>query len=206
MDGVATIGIGDGGSLIVAPTTVGPPERQAPVVPWVYWDAEDGRLFTMTRPEVVAWLDGELEDADGSVEAWHAKYLQQTATPGFAAALAELESLLRAAVERDGLSAFEVNAMLLPKLLGERLDLQGGLNGTAATPPNGPGECYRVTRGTLYCAETWLIFCQRWSCNSAGTAGTCTVTEPIPCPPTVSIGGSVSPMQNNAPHDLIGPY
>jgi hypothetical protein len=179
---IAVLAAGAAGGLADAGEAAASAE---PVMPGIHWNAADGRLFTAVPPAVAAWLAGAIDDPDGAFEAWHARYLDQSRTPGFSAAIAELERLVKAAGGSERRTSLEVETSLIPRLLGDRPDLRRGLEGTAHPLVSGGGadECYRIQYGALYCEMGIGWFCFRWGCNLDSSARECQVITPIICPP-----------------------
>ncbi len=173
-----------------------------PVTPRLVWSAAEGRLIAMATPEVRGWWRGEVDDPGGLYASWYERFDRQRRSPGFSAALFELQRLVAAQVER-GLTKFQVENELIPALLRERVDLARGLSGETPTVPYADPQCYRIESGTEYCAQIGFACCFGdfscccdWGCNLR-SAGSCSVTEPIPCPGIPAGPNGTMDMQRN---------
>ncbi len=152
-----------------------------PVIPVFHWDA-DARQVIVTPPDpVILWMRGEIDDPDGALASWKARYDRQRETPGFAWAVLALQDLAREAAD-GGATPFQVEHEVIPRILEQRGDIREGLYGNRDSSTMAR-KCFEVVTGTLTCKnedrfpwEPCEIDCPSsddWECTK--------VTE-IPCP------------------------
>ena len=158
------------------------------VTPALHWDPDQRVLAAGYPPLVVAWMRGEIDDPDGSLASWKERYDRQITSPGFGQALLALQNLVRRAVAGRDVSAFEVDSVIVPALLSERLDIAAGLRGGPATMGTiGDGDCFKVYYGAWKCLDGWVWTWFGKTCAAppkcvGGEGNECSFWVPIPCP------------------------
>jgi hypothetical protein len=164
--------------LVASVALAGAPVLDA-ALPNVVWDSGLGTVFVSPPALVAAWMAGEIDDPDGTLERLAAAYELQRESPGFAPAVLRIREIVLDAIERQGLSDTEVNLRLIPQILHARDDLRAELlmSGDVAYPGE-PVTCWQEIAGKLYCDEMWAVWCIKTGCK-ADPANTCAIL--IPC-------------------------
>ncbi len=151
-----------------------------PVMPVFHWDA-DARQVIVTPPDpVILWMRGEIDDPDGALASWKARYDRQRETPGFARAVLALQDLAREAAD-GGATPFQVEHEVIPRILEQRGDIREGLYGNGDIHPSW-STCVKIRYGTLVCREEDKDgHCAVTDCPESDDTE-CSVWTEIPCP------------------------
>ena len=151
-----------------------------PVIPVFHWDA-DARQVIVTPPDpVILWMRGEIDDPDGALASWKARYDRQRETPGFAWAVLALQDLAREAAD-GGATPFQVEHEVIPRILEQRGDIREGLHGMDVAHPSW-STCLKITYGTKTCESRDANGnCVETGCEDSDK-NECSIWKAIPCP------------------------
>ncbi len=151
-----------------------------PVMPVLHWNAETRQVIVTPPVQVISWMRGQLDDPDGALSSWLARYDRQRQTPGFAQAILQLQDLAREAADA-GATPFQVEHEVIPRILEQRGDIRDGLYGRRMLHAMW-STCVKITYGTTICEQTD----QDGNCVSTGCKDSdeseCSIWKEIPCP------------------------
>jgi len=159
-----------------------------PVMPVLHWNAETRQVIVTPPVQVISWMRGQLDDPDGALSSWLARYDRQRQTPGFAQAILQLQDLAREAADA-GATPFQVEHEVIPRILEQRGDIRDGLYGRGQQPTW--RRCFMQENGHWHCdvREPFLGVCIEWRCIPDSESNECIATKVIPCPVDASSPG-----------------